>query len=124
MLPLRQFFDLENGKPFFQPPVKDTILVAMDLLDELSRPKLPAQTPKISEHLNDICVCYQQVEEIYQLRLPAIPLSALNAIGIAWQHDHLAPQRKGTSQKFHFTQREFQLRIARSLLGQDVRSRF
>lgn len=49
-----------------------------------------------------------------------IPLEALTAHGIAWHNEHQSHQRKGASKKYHLTQRDFWIDIARSLLGDDA----
>jgi hypothetical protein len=120
LFPSLYFFDLETRQPHYQQQVKDDVLTLMDLLDELSLPKLQVQTQKIREHINDICVCYQQVEDVYQQLSQTIPLEPLNAIGVAWQHEHQSHQLKGVAKKYHLAERDFWLQVARSFLGENA----
>ncbi|WP_146066692.1 hypothetical protein, partial [Candidatus Venteria ishoeyi] len=93
------FFDLQTGKPRYQQQVKADVLTLMDLLDELDLPKLQEKTQKIRDHVDDICTCYQQVEDICQQLSKTIPTDLLDYIGLAWQHGHQSHQHKGKIKK-------------------------
>jgi hypothetical protein len=113
------FFDLKTGVPRYQQAVKEDVVILMDLLDEISLPKLQEQTHKIREHINDICACYQQVEDIFKDLLKTIPETTLNYIGLAWQHEHQSHQHKGELKKYHKSECDFWLNAAISLLDEE-----
>ncbi len=107
------FFDIKTGKPHYPQEVKDDILTLMDLLDEeLSLVKLKEQTQKIRGHIDDICNCYQQVENNYEQLAKTIPSEVLNDIGLAWQHQHQSHQHKGILKKYHQNEHNFWLSVA------------
>jgi len=120
LFPSLYFFDLKTGQPRYQQQAKADIFTLMDLLDELSWPKLQTQTKKIREHIDDICSCYQQIEDIYQSLSKTIPEETLNFIGLAWQHDHRSHQHKGELKRYHQAERDFWLEVATPLLGESA----
>jgi hypothetical protein len=52
-------------------------------------------------------LCYQPVEEIYQNLSTLIDSQPLNALCLAWQHQHLAYQAKGASKRYHQNELNF-----------------
>jgi len=60
----------------------------MAWLDECELPKLQGQTQSIRNHIDDIGVCYQQVEEICLELAKTLATETLNIVGLAWQHAH------------------------------------
>jgi len=120
ILPGLNFFDLTTGAPRTSQSVKTDLLIFMDLLDELSLPKLQVQTQNITAHLDDICICYQQVEDIYQQLSQTIPETQLNYISIAWQHDHQSHQHKASIKQYHQSERDYWLNVITPLLGDNA----
>ncbi|SEH06252.1 hypothetical protein [Candidatus Venteria ishoeyi] len=114
------FFDLQTGKPRYQQQVKADVLTLMDLLDELDLPKLQEKTQKIRDHVDDICTCYQQVEDICQQLSKTIPTDLLDYIGLAWQHGHQSHQHKGKIKKHHQAECDFWLNAVSPLLGENA----
>jgi len=60
---LLYFFDLKTGehRQKAKAKVKAELLTLMDLLDQLELDKLQKETKAIRNHIDDICICYQQV---------------------------------------------------------------
>jgi len=117
LFPGLYFFDLKTGKHRQQAKVKAELLTLMDLLDLLTLDKLQQETKSIRSHIDDICVCYQQVEVIYQPLSERISKENLEMIGLAWQHDHQSHQCKGARKKYHQNERDEWLAIVAPLLG-------
>jgi len=117
LFPTLYFFDLATGLPHREAQVKSDVLAMMDLLDELTMPKLQKQTKAIREHIDDICVCYQQVESSWKKLSSSISEEALAFIALAWQHDHQSHQHKGDAKRYHLGERDFWIEVATSLIA-------
>ena len=117
LFPALYFFDLKTGEHRQKAQVREEILLLMALLDELKLAKLQVLTKAIRKHIDDICICYQQVEDIYQQLSKKISPENLKFIGLAWQHDHQSHQRKGKLKQHHQDERDFRLDVVGPLLG-------
>lgn len=122
LFPALYFFDPATGRHRKEQQVKNEVLILMDWLDECELPKLQQETQSIRNHIDDICVCYRQVEEIVQELAKTLPEEVLNFIGLAWQHDHQSHQHKGKRKKYHMAERDFWLDVALSLLDENAES--
>ncbi|WP_286019323.1 hypothetical protein, partial [Candidatus Venteria ishoeyi] len=72
------------------------------------------------DHVDDICTCYQQVEDICQQLSKTIPTDLLDYIGLAWQHGHQSHQHKGKIKKHHQAECDFWLNAVSPLLGENA----
>ena len=122
LFPSLYFFDLKTGEHRQKANVKAELLTLMDLLDQLELNKLQKETKAIRSHIDDICVCYQQVEDIYQQLSQSISKENLEMIGLAWQHDHQSHQHKGERKKYHQSESAVWLEIVTPLLGKNAES--
>ena len=120
LFPALYFFDLKTGEHRQKAEVKAELLTLMDLLDQLELDKLQKETKAIRSHIDDICVCYQQVEDIFQKLSQTIVKENLEMIGLAWQHDHQSHQHKGAHKKYHENERDVWLEIVTPLLGKNA----
>lgn len=120
LLPALYFFNPATGRHRKALQVKSDVLALMDLLDECELHNLQQQTQTIRNHIDDICVCYRQVEEICQKLAGTLPEQTLNFLGLAWQHDHQSHQYKGEHKKHHQVERDFWLEVAVPLLGKNA----
>jgi len=100
--------------------VKAELLTLMDLLDQLKLDKLQKETKAIRSHIDDICICYQQVEDIFQTLSQTLVKENIEMIGLAWQHDHQSHQPKGAHKKYHENERDGWLEIVTPLLGKQA----
>lgn len=73
----------------------------MEWLEESQNEQIKKRTESIRNHLDEIILCYQQVEEVYQKLSTEIDPQPLNARSKAWQHQHLGNQTKGASKHYH-----------------------
>jgi hypothetical protein len=83
LFPALYFFDLKTGEHRQKAKVKAELLTLMDLLDQLELDKLQKETKSIRNHIDDICICYQQVEDIFQKLSQTIAKENLEMIGLA-----------------------------------------
>lgn len=120
LFPALYFFDLKTGEHRQKAKVKAELLTLMDRLDQLKLDKLQQETKAIRSHIDDICICYQQVEEIFQRLSQTIAKENLEMIGLAWQHDHQSHQHKGERKKYHENERDVWLEIVTPLLGKNA----
>jgi hypothetical protein len=120
LFPALYFFDLKTGEHRQKAKVKAELLTLMDLLDQLELDKLQRETKAIRNHIDDICICYQQVEDIFQRLSQTIAKENLEMIGLAWQHDHQSHQHKGAHKKYHESERDGWLEIVTPLLGKNA----
>jgi len=120
LFPALYFFDLKTGEHRQKTKVKSELLTLMDLLDQLELDKLQKETKAIRSHIDDICICYQQVEDIFQRLSQTIAKENLEMIGLAWQHDHQSHQHKGGRKKYHENERDVWLEIVTPLLGKNA----
>ena len=88
-------------------------------LEESQNEQVNKQTQSIKNHIDDIVLCYQQIEEIYQDLSSKMEPIALNALCTAWQHQHLGNQTKGASKKYHQDELNFWVNYAESMLGNE-----
>ena len=120
LFPALYFFDLKTGEHRQKAKVKAELLTLMDLLDQLKLDKLQQETKAIRSHIDDICICYQQVEDICQPLSKRVSKENLEMIGLAWQHDHQSHQHKGARKKYHQTECGVWLEIVTQLLGKNA----
>jgi hypothetical protein len=116
LFPALYFFDQATGRHHTEQQVKSDVLALMDLLDECELQKLQQETQTIRNHIDDICVCYRQVEEICKGLAKTLPEDVLNFMGLAWQHGHQSHQHKGARKKYHMAEQDFWLDVVVSLL--------
>lgn len=122
LFPSLYFFDPATGQHHKEQHVKSDVLTLMDWLDECELSKLQQETQIIRDHIDDIGVCYRQVEEIVQELAKTLPEEVLNFIGLAWQHDHQSHQHKGLAKQYHVAERNFWLDVVLSLLDENAES--
>jgi hypothetical protein len=120
LFPSLYFFDQATGRHHTEQHVKGNLLILMDWLDELQLPKLQQETQSIRNHIDDICACYRQVEEICNELAKTLPEDVLNFMGLAWQHGHQSHQHKGACKKYHVTEQDFLLDVVKSLLDDNA----
>jgi hypothetical protein len=111
------YFINHEGCPNNRQSVKDDILTIMGWLEESLHYQINKQTESIRNHIDDIVLCYQQIEEVYQELSTEIDPQPLNALCVAWQHQHLGNQTKGDSKHYHQDELNFWISYAEPFLG-------
>ena len=119
LFPSLYFFDLSNGAPRFSYTVKEELSVLFDLLDEIEWPALNQEVAKVRGHIDEICMCYQWLEEIWPKWTKRVPETTLCYLSLAWQHAHQSHQHKGKGAAFHRAESQFWLEAAENLLPEN-----
>src|SRR5882672_7296864 len=79
----------------------------------------PILTP-IRAHLDAIVVPYEQADMMYAQLLEKIPQQVLDALLVAWHHDHLSHQCQAKQKRSHHRERQQWLDVADGLLDHDL----
>ena len=116
------YFITSFGHPNDKQTVKDDILTIMGWLEEMEDEQISKETESIRNHIDDIILCYHQVEEVYQELLTQIDEDILSALCTAWQHQHLSNQTKGDSKHYHQAESKFWVNYAETFLGSQAES--
>jgi len=109
-----------QGKLRTKEGVYSELTILFQLLKELDDAALDKILQPIQAHLDDIIVPYQQAEMIYAQLLAQVPQQLLDALILAWHHDHLSHQSQGQQKHYHHFERQQWLDFADGLLDMDV----
>lgn len=120
LFPTLYFFNPDTGRHRKEQQIKQDVLVLMDWLDECRLPKLQQCTQSIRHHIDSICICYRQVEEICQELTKTLPEDLINFVGLAWQHEHQSHQHKGARKNYHVDEYKFWLEVILSILPEEA----
>jgi len=115
--PLMRFFD-NSGKPHTRKQVKEELLIIMDGVEKLENEQISREAQSIRSHIDEIVLCYRQVEESYKELSAILPKEALDFVCLAWQHDHLSHQTRSKVKHHHQNERDFWQECAIPLLDQ------
>src|SRR6266404_3589037 len=80
--------------------------------------KLAKLLKPIRSHLDDIFVPFRQVESIHAELLECIPQPIIDALVLAWHHDHLSYQSHGKKKHYHRRECEYWLDFSEALLDE------
>jgi len=69
--------------------VRADLTVILSLREDINDEKLPKLLKSIRAHMDDILVPFRQVERIHTDLLEVIPEKIVDALALAWPHDHL-----------------------------------
>jgi hypothetical protein len=96
--------------------VRSELTLILNWIEEIEDTKRPHILKPIRSHLDELLVPLKQVDSIHSERLDLMPESVVEALVLAWHHDHLSHQVQG--RKTHYYQRESQqwLDFAQGLL--------
>jgi len=96
--------------------VRSELMVLLSLIEEIEDAKLPHILKPIWSHLDDLLVPFKQVESIHTELLDLMPESVVEALVLAWHHDHLSHQSHGRKTHYHQRERQQWLNFAQGLL--------
>ena len=109
-----------HGKPRTKAGVRSELALLLQLLEEIDHGTMgPLLTP-LRAHLDDIVVPYEQTEMMYAQLLERMPQQVLDALMVAWHHDHLSHQCQAKQKRYHHCERQQWLDFADGLLEQDI----
>ncbi len=98
--------------------VRADLTFLLSMIEEMHDGKLPKLLKSIRSHLDDIFVPFTQVESVQTELGKLIPAQALDALALAWHHDHLSCQSHGKKKKYHEHEKQFWLDFAQGILGE------
>src|SRR5713101_10042064 len=86
--------------------VRSDLLCLLDMIQEVDDEKLAKRLKPIRSHLDDILVPFEQVESVHGELLELMSEPIVDALVLAWHHNHLSYQSRG--QKKHAHQQQSQ----------------
>jgi Transposase len=96
--------------------VRSELTLILSLIEAIDDEKLPKLLKTIRSHLDDILVPFRQVEFIHADLLELIPEQIVDALVLAWHHDHLSNQSHGKKKDYHRWERDDWLNFSEGLL--------
>src|SRR5256886_1697481 len=97
--------------------VRAELMLLLNLIQEIDDEMLPKLLQPIWAHLDDILVPFQQVASMHAELLALIPQQRVDALVLAWHHDHLCYQSHGKNKHYHQRESQYWLDFAQGLLG-------
>ena len=111
-------FCSDSGRLRTVEAVGSDVSVILSLIQEIDDEKLPKLLKPIRSHLDDIFVPFRQVESIHAELLECIPQPIIDALVLAWHHDHLSYQSHGKKKHYHRRECEYWLDFSEALLDE------
>jgi hypothetical protein len=96
--------------------VRADLLVILSLMGDIKDEKLPKLLKSIRSHMEDILVPFRQVERIHTDLLELMPEQIVDALVLAWHHDHLVHQSHGKKKHYHRRESAYWLNFSEGLL--------
>jgi hypothetical protein len=96
--------------------VRSELTAILRLIEEIEDAKLPHLLKPIWSHLDDLLVPFKQVESIHRELLDLMTESVVDALVLAWHHDHLSHQAHGRKKRYHQCESQQWLDFAQGLL--------
>ena len=109
-----------QGKPRTKAGVRSELTMLLPLLEEIDSGAMGTILTPIRAHLDDIVVPYEQAEMMYAQLLERMPQQVLDALIVAWHHDHLSHQCQTKQKRYHHRERQQWLDVADGLLEEDI----
>jgi hypothetical protein len=96
--------------------VRSNLILILTLMEEIDDEKLPKLLKSIRAHLDDILVPFRQVERIHTDLLEWMPEQIVDALALAWLHDHLFDQSYGKKKQYHRRESDYWLTFSDGIL--------
>jgi hypothetical protein len=96
--------------------VRSALIYLLDMIQEVDDEKLAKLLKPIRSHLDDIFVPFEQVESVHGALLELMPEPIVDALVLAWHHNHLSSQSHGQKKHAHQQQSQQWLDFAEGLL--------
>ena len=81
--------------------VRAELTSLLSLIEEIEDAVLPKLLKSIRSHLDDIVAPFEQAASIHAKLLALIPQPILDALVLAWHHEHLSHQSKAQQKRYH-----------------------
>jgi hypothetical protein len=96
--------------------VRSNLILILSLAEEIDDEKLPKLVKSIRSHMDEILVPFRQVERIHTDLLELMPEQIVEALALAWHHDHLSYQSHGKKKHAHRRESDYWLNFSEGLL--------
>jgi hypothetical protein len=96
--------------------VRSNLTLILSLMEEIEDEKLPKLLKSIRSHMDDIFVPFRQVERLHTDLLELMPEQIVDALALAWLHDHLFYQSHGKKKQYHRRESDYWLNFSEGLL--------
>ena len=96
--------------------VRSDLTVILNLMEDINDAKLPKLLKSIRAHMDDILVPFRQVERIHTDLLEVMPEEIVDALALAWHHDHLFYQSRGKKKQYHRRESDYWLNFSEGIL--------
>ena len=103
--------------------VRSALIYLLDMRQEVDDEKLAKLLKPIRSHLDDIFVPFEQVESVHGALLELMPEPIVDALVLAWHHNHLSSQSHGQKKHAHQQQSQQWLDFAEGLLDDQFEPR-
>ncbi|MFB3082046.1 MAG: hypothetical protein ACE1Z4_01080 [Gammaproteobacteria bacterium] len=97
--------------------VRSDLTLILSLIEEIDDETLPKLLKPIRSHIDDILVPFGQVERIHSELLELAPEQIVDALALAWHHDHLSYQSHGKKKHYHRRESDYWLNFSEGLLA-------
>ena len=96
--------------------VRSELMLLFSLLEEIDDTVLPKLLHPIRSHLDEILAPFAQAESLHVELLDLVPHQILDALVLAWHHEHLSYQSQAKQKRYHQHESQQWLDFAEGLL--------
>lgn len=96
--------------------VRAELILLFSLIEEIDDAVLPKLLHPIRSHLDEILAPFAQAESMHATLLDLVPQQILDALVLAWHHEHLSYQSPAKQKRFHQHESQQWLAFAEGLL--------
>ena len=96
--------------------VRSELMLLLSLIEEIDDAVLPKLLHPIRSHLDDILAPFAQAESMHVALLDLVPQQTLDALVLAWHHEHLSYQSHAKQKRYHQHESQQWLDFAEGLL--------
>jgi hypothetical protein len=96
--------------------VRAELMLLFSLIEEIDDAVLPKLLHPLRSHLDDILAPFEQAEAMHVALLDLVPQQLLDALVLAWHHEHLSYQSHAKQKRYHQHESQQWLDFAEGLL--------
>jgi hypothetical protein len=102
--------------------VRSELTSLLSLIEEIEDAVLPKLLKSIRSHLDDIVAPFEQAASIHAELLALLPQPIVDALVLAWHHEHLSHQSKAQQKRYHQHESQQWLDFSEGLLDTQFES--
>jgi Transposase len=102
--------------------VRSELMSLLSLIEEIEDAVLPKLLKSIRSHLDDIVAPFEQAASIHAELLALLPQPIVDALVLAWHHEHLSHQSKAQQKRYHQHESQQWLDFSEGLLDTQFES--